>query len=329
MKRCLDLFAVRLALALAGPSFALLSTRVARAEGERPALALAWSAPPECPGAVGARQLVSDYLGEVRLAESSPHARVLRARATIRHKGRSWELKLETELDGEPGERTLKAGTCADVAAAGALVLAFAIDPSAALRHGASAEPNRDTPAPATAPTPPRSTSTPVALGAAAGVRGDLGALPRTSVGLALSLLVERGVWSGMLSGFVFAARSQATAKRPSAGGEFSLWSIAAAPCVSPYRDKLRLHMCVPLELQRLRAAGYGVDQDVVATRSELLVGVEISPGLRLSPHFELVLPLRVSVALLRPEFYLVDIDSVFRASLVQGRAGVGILAHF
>jgi hypothetical protein len=327
VKRRLELFAVRFALALA--SLSLAST--ARAEGQRPALALAWSAPHECPQAAGARQLVAGYLGEARLAAPSPNTPVLRATATIRHKGHTWELKLATELDGEPGERTLEAGTCADVAAAGALVLAFAIDPSAALRHGAPVEPAEPRePALPAAQVPPPSPPPPVVLGAGAGVRGDLGALPRASVGLAFSLLVERGAWSGMVSGFVFAARSQATAAEPSAGGDLSLWSIAAAPCVAPaYREDLRLHLCVPLEWQRLRASGYGVEHPAVAIRSELLLGVELSPGLRLSPHFELVAPLRVGVALLRPEFYLVGIDSVFRASLVQGRAGVGILARF
>ncbi len=325
MKRRLESFTLRFALALASSSFAFLPARAARAEGDRPALALTWSAPRECPQAAGARKLVADYLREARLAEASPNARVLRATATIRHRGGTWELKLATELDGEPGERTLEAGTCADVAAAGALVLAFAIDPTAALRHASASEP-----APPVAPAPAPQAAPAFVLGAGAGVRGDLGALPRSSVGVALSLFVERGVWSGMLSGFAFAARSQATAAKPSAGGELSLWSMAAAPCVSPtYRAELRLHVCLPLEWQRLRARGYGVDQPVVETRSELLVGVELSPGLWLSPHFELVAPLRVGVALLRPEFYLVGIDSVFRASAVQGRAGVGILAHF
>ena len=308
-----------------------MPARAARAEGERPALALTWSAPRECPQAAGARKLVADYLGETRLAEASRSARVLRATATIRHLGGTWELKLATELGDAPGERTLEAGTCVDVAAAGALVLAFAIDPTAALRHGAPAEPARaGQPAPPVPPTPAPQPASALVLGAGAGVRGDLGALPRSSVGVALSLFVERGVWSGMLSGFAFAARSQATAAKPSAGGELSLWSVAVAPCVSPtYHAELRLHVCLPLEWQRLRARGYGVDQPVVATRSEILLGVELSPGLRLSPHFELVAPLRVGFGLLRPEFYLVGIDSVFRASAVQGRAGVGILTHF
>lgn len=304
---------------------------MARAQGQRPALSLVWSAPRECPQTAGVRQLVADYLGEARLAQASPTARVLRATATIRHHGGRWDLKLETELDGEPGERTLEASTCADVAAAGALVLAFAIDPTAALRHGAPAEPvSAAESAPPVGLTPAPQPASPIVLGAAAGVRGDLGALPRSSVGLALSLFVERGAWSGMLSGFLLAERSQATAAKPSAGGEVSLWSIAVAPCASPtYRGDLRLHVCLPLELQSVRARGYGVDQPVVATRSELLVGVELSPGLRLSPRFELVAPLRVGVALLRPEFYLIGIDSVFRASALQGRAGVGILARF
>jgi hypothetical protein len=328
VKRCLASFALRFALAAALASVVALAPRVARAQSEKPALSLTWSAPPECPQEADARQLVADYLGEARLPPPPPGARVLRAVATIVRRERVWELRLETQLDGEPGERTLAAGTCADVAAAGALVLAFAIDPGAALRHRAVESPR---PTHVVAPPPPRrAQSVRTVLGAAAGVRGDFGALPRPGVGIALSLLVERGRWSGLLTASAFAARSQATMAKPSAGGEISLLALGAEPCLSASRGSaLELHLCVPFEWQRLRATGYGVDHPATASRSELLIGGELLPGLRLGPHLELIAPLRLAVALLRPEFFLEGIDSVFRASVVQGRVGVGLLARF
>lgn len=309
-----------------------LAAAVAGAQSERPALELAWSAPAECPQLPRAKQLVAEYLGEPALPLPRPNERVLAAQAAIRHLGQRWQLRLVTSLDGQPGERTLSAGTCADVVDAAALVLAFAIDPGAALRHGQAspAPPPPPNPAPSPAPPPPPPVSRRTWLAVAAGVRGDWGALPGVSGGLALALAVEHGAWAGMLTGSLFADRSAAAAERPTAGGELGLWSLAAAPCWAPaYRDTWRLRLCLPVELQRLHAEGYGVDVGVAASRSELLVGAELLPGLSLSHRLELVVPLRLAVATQRPEFYLERIGSVFRASLVQGRAGLALQARF
>lgn len=331
VRRRLESYALRFALASSGSTLALLLPRAAFAESERPVLSLSWSAPSECPQRAAALALVADYLGIAKLATESPAARVLTANAVIRRRERGWELKLETNLDGEPGERTLSAATCADAAGAGALVLAFAIDPGAALRHGAAkpSTPPAAAPAPAVeAKAPPTPEAT--VIGAAAGVRGDWGGLPRSSVGVALSLVVERGAWSGVLSASAFAERSQATRAEPGAGGRIFLMSLAAAPCVALPRAKaFGLHVCLPVEVQRLRATGYGVDHPSTATRFELVLGAEVAPGVHLTRHLELILPLRLGVAVLRPEFYLEGVDSVFRASALQGRAGVGLLARF
>ena len=270
---------------------------------------------------------MAEYLGERELARPRAEQRVLHARAAIRRRGQRWELHLETSLEGQPGERTLSAGTCADVADAAALVLAFAIDPGAALRHRApSPEPAKVTPPPPAAPVAP----TPTWFGASASVRGDLGALPGLSVGASLGVSVQHGAWSGVLVGSGFGERAKPAAQRPSAGGEFSMWALAVAPCWSPaYREALRLRACLPLEVQRVHASGYGVDAPGEATRSELLLGAELTPGLGLSSRLELIAPLGLAVALRRPEFYLERIGSVFRASALQGRVGLGLLARF
>ncbi len=302
---------------------------IAQAQAARPALELGWSAPAECPQQARARRLIAEYLGERDLPASAGDARVLRARASIQKRAQRWELRLETLLDGQPGERTLAASTCADVAAAAALVLAFAIDPGAALKHGAppAAPP---APAPAAPPPPPPPRATPTYFGASGSVRYGLGALPGGSAGATLGVMVEHGPWSGMLLGTGFAERNQSAPDRPSAGGEFWLWAVAAAPCWAPaHRETLRLRVCLPLELQRVHARGYGVDVRIGATGTELLLGPELTPGLGLSPRLELIAPLGLGVALRRPEFYLERISTVFRGSLLQVRLGLGLQARF
>jgi hypothetical protein len=272
--------------------------------------------------------LVAEYLGERELPVPTGEGRVLRARASILKRAERWELRLETSLDGEPGERMLAASTCKDVAAAAALVLAFAIDPGAALKH--SAPPPAAAPPSPAPPPPPPPRGTPTYFGVSAAVRYGVGALPGGSVGAALGVSIEHGPWSGALVGAGFAERSQSAPDRPSAGGEFSMWAIAAAPCWAPaYRGTLRLRLCLPFELERVHAEGYGVDEPAEATRTELLFGPELVPGLGLTSRLELIAPLGLAVALQRPEFYLERIGTVFRGSLLQGHAGLGLLARF
>lgn len=326
MKRRSSSFAPRLRSALLVAAWWLAVTPC-WAQSERPALELAWSAPGDCPQQARARELVAEYLGERELSAAEPGQRVLTAHATIRRRAERWELSLVTTLDGQPGQRALSAMTCADVAAAAALVLAFAIDPGAALRHAAPAPPPARA-VPAAPPAPPAAASR-TRFGVAGSVHGAWGALPGTSGGAALELSLAHGAWGAKLAGYVFAERAAPAAERPSAGGEFSLWALAAAPCWSPSSGALRLRACLPIELQRLTAEGYGVDEPAEATASELLLGVELAPAISLSSRLELVAPLGVGVSLRRPEFYLERIGNVFRASLVQGRAGLGLLARF
>jgi hypothetical protein len=161
-------------------------------------------------------------------------------------------------------------------------------------------------------------------------VRYALGSLPGGSAGAALGLMVEHGPWAGMVIGAGFAERSQRAADRPSAGGEFSMWAIAAAPCFSPaYRGTWRLRLCWPFEVEQVHASGYGVDEPAEATRTELLLGPELTPAVGLTSRLELIAPVGLAVALRRPEFYLERIGTVFRGSALQGRLGLGLQARF
>lgn len=97
-----------------------------------PGLALRWEAPPGCPGEAEVRARVVRMTGEeaVRTARLS-------ARGTVREEapGR-WALELELSGETGGGRRSLQAGRCDELAEAGALVVAIAVDPDAALGGG-------------------------------------------------------------------------------------------------------------------------------------------------------------------------------------------------
>lgn len=93
-----------------------------------PGLQLGWEAPPGCPSEQEVRARVVRLVGE----EAARAAR-LRARGRVRADGQGWRLELELSGETGGGQRSLTAARCEELAEAGALVVAIAVDPRAAL----------------------------------------------------------------------------------------------------------------------------------------------------------------------------------------------------
>ncbi|HEY8376912.1 MAG TPA: hypothetical protein VIK91_10510 [Nannocystis sp.] len=92
-----------------------------------PGLSLEWEAPPGCPDAAAVRARVVALTG----AEAAGKAN-LRARGSVRETDGRWTLDLELTGETGSGRRMLKAQRCEELAEAGALVVAIAVDPRAA-----------------------------------------------------------------------------------------------------------------------------------------------------------------------------------------------------
>jgi hypothetical protein len=106
-------------------------------------LDLIWTAPEGCPNDREVRAVVESYLG----GPIEGHRDVWVARGVVsREKGAGWRLRLDMSHDGSARVRTLQGDSCEAVTNAGALVLAFAIDPQAAGLHAPSMQ--ADVPAP-------------------------------------------------------------------------------------------------------------------------------------------------------------------------------------
>jgi hypothetical protein len=168
-------------LATAASLVALSAAPVARAAEP---LTLEWSAPAGCPSHDAVLADVQRILGV-----TTPHR--ARVRADVTQFGpEQWSLRLSTEVDGVLGERTLEANSCASLAAAAALILAWTVDPEKA-RAVLPSQPGVPTPDVAAAserlpsPAPP---SERAALIVAAGGLGEVGTLPSIGGGLEITL---------------------------------------------------------------------------------------------------------------------------------------------
>jgi hypothetical protein len=142
-------------------------------------VSLTWNVPPNCPPAEAVLADVERTLGR------STNRRVA-ARADVTEIGPGhWSVHLVTDADGVQGERTFDANSCASLATATALILAWTVDPSKA-RDAPSLAPGTavlPTTSPAPEPGAPPTRTGPahapslVAVVAASGA-GDVGTLP-------------------------------------------------------------------------------------------------------------------------------------------------------
>ena len=97
-------------------------------------LALDWAAPPECPGPEAVRTRVGELLGPPREEQPRPELSVT---GRVTHDDRGYHLEIESVAGGTRGRRRLSAESCDELTAAGAVVIALAIDPGAVGRADA------------------------------------------------------------------------------------------------------------------------------------------------------------------------------------------------
>ncbi len=90
-----------------------------------------WRAPPSCPAVSVVRQSIDDLLGP----EVPSDRTLVNVRMEVRHEDTQWILDMELRTDTGLAHRTIVGERCEDVLAAGALVVAIAVDPSVAERN--------------------------------------------------------------------------------------------------------------------------------------------------------------------------------------------------
>lgn len=93
--------------------------------------AVSWQVPEGCPTRAAWLSELRARVDDAAWNEAAPK---LRASVRIEITATGYALQLDTELDGAAGQRRIEAARCDELVEASALIVAFAIDPSAASR---------------------------------------------------------------------------------------------------------------------------------------------------------------------------------------------------
>jgi hypothetical protein len=197
---------------------------------------LTWNAPPDCPR----REAV---LSDVQRILGGPTNRVVLAQADVTEIGpEHWSVHLVTSVDGTPGDRTIDANSCASLAAATALILAWTVDPSKGVAPTSPPEQGVGAPAPAVAPTPAPEERTTVrdrpgasgSFGAAVavGAAADSATLPSPAVAGEITIAGLLGPVRVEVSGADWVTQHATQAVRnESEGMTIHLFDVAAHAC--------------------------------------------------------------------------------------------------
>jgi hypothetical protein len=314
---------IRWTLALA--SIALhLATAPARGAESVPRVELAWNAPASCPTSDAVLRDVQRSLG------ATPSHRVVARADVTQLAAEHWAVHLATEVDGTVGERRLEADSCASLASATALILAWTIDPAAARNAESSATAPVSTPFRDAVAAPPRSRESPRALAAASG-RVDLGLLPSVAGGAEITLGGSWGPVRGELGGSYWFAQD---AVGPQGGTHILLVEGALRACVRALRAaRLELSPCAGGGIVHASSDGFGLAPSYTITRNWGTVGGDLLGTWTVSGPFALRASVGFVAPLVRPAFVVLDPNHeeipLHRAAAMAGRASLGAEVRF
>jgi hypothetical protein len=284
--------------------------RAAAAEPAAPPLRLEWHAPAGCPDREHAQAAIAAALGKPLPPRDEPA--VVRVQIAQREDGQ-WNADIWMYGADGSGERSFAGASCAHVADAAALIVAMALDPSAAPERA-------DSDAGAARASLPNETALRFLLGLR--VSGGTGSLPEPSAGIALALGVELGRLRAEVDAAAWLPQVARGGLDGEVGGRLGLFTGALRGCFDALRPgggALRIGACLAFEAGV--ATGEGIDISDPQTDEHLwaagLGGLSLrhagrSP-LRLGLLLELGAPLR------RPIWEIDDFE-VFQAEPVLGR---------
>jgi hypothetical protein len=296
----------------------LVLTRPAVAQNARlPAgLSVTWQAPSSCPDATHVSSAVASMVGG---STAAGDASSLAASGTVTEAEGHLHLQVRLDTSGASEEKTMDADSCATLADAYVLVVAFTYDPSLAsspppAMTAAAAPPAAPrTETGARAPAPAKRTG-PVDRGwrLAGGplVATGAGALPFPAYGIGARIALETGLrWE--IAGTFWPVQSTAVAAGSSGTVGAGVWLADAEPSVCLPLAGGTVAPCIGGALGAMHARGTGVPTAGVGTSWWLAVTAGVSLSAALARGFDLRFRLDLGVPAFRPSFELDNVGSV------------------
>jgi hypothetical protein len=285
---------------------------------------LSWTAPDGCPTEATVRAAVDAMVGTPR---SQGRGSDVSAAGVVTGDPGRFMLESRVEIGGLAEAKTVTAESCATLADAYAVIVAFAVDPSAGARLPPPLPPRLDNEPSAVRPADRASkgnahpTSLPISP-RASGARGspsvrigpsiatEMGLLPGPAYGLGGRVSVDAGPrWE--LAATVWPERSSATATPPTsvfpyAGALVGLFTVEPSACAGFWRDAAAV--CVGAEVGRMHATGTGLPTTRTGVSwwlaPTLSLAARVPLGGREGP-VDLQVRLGIGVPVFRPSFVL------------------------
>jgi hypothetical protein len=291
-----------------------------------------WEAPAECPDANSVKLSIERLLGQ---SLDGLQDKNVRAHGEVRRNYvGNWELHCVLSVGDRVEEETLAAKKCQALADAMALKVALAIDPLAVAE---SVEPAASAVPPAAPATPPPA---PIRIDSVRNqaprpARGQpglrlvggvgLGPLPSMTGGAGAYASLQLPSFRVELGGQGYWGGVARYAALPSIGGHFQLFSGAARACFTPGSGYLTVPVCAGLEAGTVRGEGFGTAS--AETTSGLWAAAVLGPAFRIQVTrvFAIWLEADALLTILRPEFHVRNLDTLYTPPWGGSRASAGL----
>jgi hypothetical protein len=274
---------------------------------------ITWLAPAGCPDETALRSSIASLLRE-EAAKSRPDAPSFEA--VVLRTNERFDLTLRIRSSSGDEQKLIHGETCATVADAFAVVVAFALDPNLAGRNATATVPSADGPTvePRTSPTsaPPIALPPPNAplsdpLPFALGVVGSVayGTLPFPGLGLGGVIALGRSPRWELASSYWTNRRTTATLPAGDAFVDVRLFALRPSVCLSMWREG-GVDFCPSMEVGRMAADSSGALTSRGSGQSWWLspaAGVALDIPLARDAYVRARLD--VGLPLLRPRFFI------------------------
>jgi hypothetical protein len=293
---------------------------------------LAWNAPEGCPAGEAVLAEMRRILGGTASREAEARADVTRLAPD------RWSVVLATRIDDTVGERSFEADSCAALASATALILAWTVDPLHASAPALGVSP----PSPPVESSPELRTPNPVAPAPARpalsgllalAAQGDRGTLPSTGAAAELTVGATLGVVRAEASGSAWLA--QDAMRSASEGTHLHVIEAAFRGCWRAIaRERFEIDPCLGAAVAHVSSDGFGETRPYQRdawwwmARGDLLATWTLFEPVALRALVGVAAPLpRRSVVILDPQSG--GAVPIHEPAVVAGRAALGVEVHF
>lgn len=316
-------------------SMTIIAALGTSAQPSTPALTLEWDAPANCPGEDVVRRGIDGYLGRpARHASTTPVDAAVRVERIGEDR---WVAEIRIETRSGVNVRTMTADRCETLADATSLIVAVALDPTAA---GMTAPGD---PEPATDPTPPQDPPNAVQTRASAPTSSDgspssgfafaaggllIGALPSAAGGITFGLGLRRKALRVEARGSYWFPRP---AELPDSriAGQLALWTVGPRGCGVPSRGPVEFPLCGGVQAGQMRGRGADISDPVTDAVPWVAVEASAAATYLPDPHVGLTLGLDLAVPVVRPEFTVEGVGLAHRAAPAAGIAYLALEGRF